>query len=117
MVEVNDRVLLVGIATLVLLVIAIIYIVYFRKSSGKKIVLFHRPDCGHCQRLKPEWERFERMSSDIDIQKININENPDIAQQYNVQGVPMIVLFKGSFRIDYTGNRTAEDILNFVNSN
>lgn len=102
----------------IVIFIVLFYTLFFsKKTSGKKLMLFYRPDCGHCQRLKPEWDRFEHMAdSDLEIQKINITDNTDIASHYNVQGVPTIMLLKGEFRMDYNGNRTAEDILHFTKS-
>ena len=27
--------------------------------DGKKFVLFHWKNCGHCKKMKPEWEKLE----------------------------------------------------------
>jgi protein disulfide-isomerase A1 len=88
--------------------------IFFQKKPDKKIVLFHRPDCGYCRKLKPEWAKFEKMSS-IETQQIDINDHKDLADKYNIQGVPTIILFKGETSIEYKGERTAESLLKFIN--
>lgn len=109
-----------------LIILVIIYITfscacshynsYLTNKSNVKIMLFHRPDCGFCKRLEPEWNKFEGMASDIIIEKINIYENPDMTNKFNINGVPTIIAMKNDQRYDYDGDRSAESILAFAKS-
>lgn len=51
--------------------------------------------CGPCKRLEPELEKLESKWSDqIVMAHVNVDENPDLAAQFMVMGVPTVVLIK-----------------------
>ena len=51
--------------------------------------------CGPCRTIAPVLEQIakERAES-LDVGKLNVDENPAIAQRYNVNGIPFIGLFE-----------------------
>jgi protein disulfide-isomerase-like protein len=91
--------------------------------SGEKAALveFFAPWCGHCKQLAPEWkiagDTFQP-TDDIIIAAVDATQAEALAAQYDVKGYPTIKFFpKGSKEpIDYTGGRTADDIIEFVNN-
>ena len=87
-------------------------------SSGKTIVLFYLPGCGHCKNMMPEWNRFEQRAQKTGIiaKKINCDEHPEEAAKNNVTGFPTIILFKDGERHVFDQQRTADSIEHFVNS-
>ena len=66
-------------------------------SHGKRVILFHWKDCGHCKKMMPEWQRFVKLNannSKVKIETIEKDDAPELIQKYNVQGFPTIIAIK-----------------------
>lgn len=55
---------------------------------------FWAPWCGPCKVLKPVVEKVEPDFPAVKVVYVNIDEQPDIAKQYQVRGIPSIVAVK-----------------------
>lgn len=59
------------------------------------------PWCGPCRVLAPIVEELaETYAGRADVGKLNIDECPEIASQYNVRAIPTLLLFKGGKLMD-----------------
>src|SRR5688500_9907869 len=59
------------------------------------LVDFFAEWCGPCKMQAPILkEAKDRLGDDVRIIKINVDKNPEVAKQFNVQGVPTLILFK-----------------------
>jgi thioredoxin 1 len=66
------------------------------RSDVPVIVDFWAPWCGPCHQVAPVVEQIARMrEGSYKVVKVNIDEEPSIAQQYEVQSIPLIGLFRG----------------------
>ena len=64
-------------------------------SKQPVLVDFHATWCGPCKLMAPELQRFAKSHTDkLRVIKIDIDKNQNAAQQYNIQGVPTLILFK-----------------------
>ena len=59
------------------------------------LVDFHALWCGPCKMMAPELKKFaQNNSGKLRVIKVDIDKNQKAAQQYNIQGVPTLILFK-----------------------
>ncbi len=51
--------------------------------------------CGPCRQLSPIVDQIADENAQIDVYKVNIDENPETPAQHGVRGIPTLILFKG----------------------
>jgi thioredoxin 1 len=60
------------------------------------LVDFHAPWCGPCKMLAPVLDSLAgEYAGRVKFVKVNVDEAPGLAQQYQVTGVPTLLLFQG----------------------
>lgn len=65
------------------------------KSKQPVLVDFHATWCGPCKMMAPELQRFaQNNSGKLRVIKIDIDRNQNTAREFNIQGVPTLILFK-----------------------
>jgi thioredoxin 1 len=66
------------------------------QSDTPVIVDFWAEWCGPCHAVAPVLDQIaEERAGDVRIVKVNIDEEPALAQRYGVMSIPMMVLFRG----------------------
>lgn len=65
-------------------------------KAGKPVVVeFSAPWCGYCRRLAPVIDRLRQEQGDnLEIVEINIDYEPEITEQYEVNTIPTLILFQ-----------------------
>jgi len=83
-------------------------------AAGDKPVLvdFWAEWCGPCLRLAPTFERLaEKYGNDIQFAKVNVDELPDLANQWGVRSIPTLVLLKNGNELErIVGLKSYEEI-------
>lgn len=65
-------------------------------ESGKPVVIdFWATWCGPCIKLGPVVEELaEKFAGQVEVGKLNIDENDEIASQFRVRNIPTVLFFK-----------------------
>jgi len=82
------------------------------------LIDFHAEWCGPCKMMAPELKRFAQSNRDnVRVLKVDIDKNQPAAGQYNIQGVPTLILFKkGKILWRQSGAMNAQQITEAVKS-
>ena len=85
-------------------------------KADKPVLLdFWAAWCGPCRRLLPIVEEIAAERSDIKVGKINVNEQPELAEQFQIMGVPTFVVMKNGVAVNrQTGADGKEDLLELI---
>ena len=80
-------------------------------SKGRSLVDYHGLWCAPCKVIAPIIEEISNKIKDIKFYKLDVDESPDIASQYDVMGIPTLILFKDGKEVKrIVGLRSKEDL-------
>ncbi len=84
------------------------------KSEKPVLVDFYADWCGPCNAMAPVIEELAKeLGGKVKVGKINVDENPDIAVEYNVMSIPTLIVFKnGKEEKRLVGLRNKEELIN-----
>ena len=86
-------------------------------SSTLTLVDFWAEWCGPCKQIGPALEEVSEEKNNLIILKLNIDDNPEIPQKYNVRGIPTLMIFKNSKLIDTKiGSMTKSSLVDWIES-
>lgn len=81
-------------------------------NSNKPVLLdFYADWCGPCHMVGPIVSEIANERSDVKVGKINVDEQPELAAQFQVMSIPMLAVIKnGKLENQVVGYRSKEQI-------
>ena len=71
------------------------------KNTQITLVDFWAEWCGPCRQLAPTIDALaEQYSGKAKIMKMNVDHNPGVPQQFNIRGIPTVIVFKNGQAVD-----------------
>ena len=66
-------------------------------ENGKAILVdFWAPWCSYCRRIGPAYDKVAaQYGEDLEVVKINIDEEPLLAEQEHIEVIPTLVFYQG----------------------
>ena len=66
------------------------------KNSDKPVLIdFYADWCGPCKMVSPIVDQIAEENPDIIVGKVNVDDEQDLAQQFDVMSIPFVASFKG----------------------
>lgn len=80
-------------------------------SKGKVLVDLWASWCFPCRQLTPIFEELSKEIKDVKFLKLNVDDNPDVAESYGVMGIPTLILFNNGKEVKrIVGVRPKEEL-------
>ena len=82
-------------------------------NKGLVLVDFYATWCGPCMMLAPTIDEIsEEYKDKVEVVKVNIDDNQELAIKYNIMSIPTLALFKeGNLDTMLIGLRSKEEIV------
>lgn len=72
---------------------------YNEIKEGKTLVDFYANWCGPCKMLSPIIHELSEEITDIKFLKVDIDEESELAEKYDVMSIPTIILFENGVEV------------------
>ena len=85
------------------------------KSDKNVLVDFWASWCGPCKMLAPTIEATAEEYDSFKVGKVNVDDEPELAQAYGISSIPTLILFKDGKAADMmVGLRSKDEIVKWA---
>jgi len=89
-------------------------------QNSKAVLLdFWAEWCGPCKMIAPLLDEVAgRYEDKLDVVKLNVDENPNVAQKFGIRSIPTLILFKdGAVQAQLMGAMPLRQLEEFLDTN
>lgn len=88
------------------------------KEENIALVDFSAVWCGPCKMLAPVLEEVsEQLGDKVSFYNVDVDENPELAESFEITNIPALVLLKNGKKVDmHVGFSPKAGILEFINA-
>jgi hypothetical protein len=120
---------IISILSILLILLILLRLYHNRSLEGfedkmKSIVICKADWCGHCKNAAPEFKKLLAASpitlndgSKATVKILDHDQHKDEISKHKIKGYPTVLIVDGGQTTEYPGERKAEHIVDFVNSN
>ncbi|XP_078661185.1 uncharacterized protein LOC144905411 isoform X1 [Branchiostoma floridae x Branchiostoma belcheri] len=88
------------------------------EEHASVLVMFYAPWCGHCKKMKPEYDEaattLKQGNIDGILAAVDATKSPQVAKRFEVKGYPTVKYFKDGEEAFGFNDRTADKIVDFM---
>ncbi|MCI1951652.1 MAG: thioredoxin [Clostridiales bacterium] len=85
------------------------------KESKTVLVDFWASWCGPCRMLSPVVDLIAEERQDVKVCKVNIDEQPELAQKFGIMSIPTLLVFRDGKQVNScVGVHPKQDILDIL---
>ncbi len=72
-----------------------------REEKKLALIEYSAPWCVYCRRIAPAFNKLAEQYADrLTVAQVNIDDEPDLAKEYQIELVPTLVLYKDGQPVD-----------------
>lgn len=81
-------------------------------AEGKTTIIdFYAEWCGPCRVLGPVLDSIAKENPEVNIVKVNVDENSEITSEFKIRSIPAVFIYKAGVEVDkFVGAKTKEEI-------
>ena len=82
------------------------------QSDKPVLVDFWAPWCGPCKVMSPIMDEIAGEMDSIVVAKVNVDENPELVQRFNILSIPTFIVYKGGQVVEqFSGSMSKEAVI------
>lgn len=87
----------------------------FIAENPLTLVKFFAPWCGHCKTLAPQYEEAsDKVPEGVKLAEVDVTEEEKLGTRFEIRGFPTMKFFRTGEPEDYTGGRTSDTIVEWI---
>lgn len=87
-------------------------------AKGNAVVDFWAEWCSPCRVMEPHLEKAAQEEKNVKFGKVNVDDEPELAQRFQIMSIPTTIFFKNKEQVDRTvGALSKEMIISRIKDN